>query len=301
MLMLSLRFRRFAIVTAGIVLCQLPAYGQDADPSSSTKLQGAKPCQYHTRDRQPSEGPEISISNVSFSGYLQMPVAEQNRIAASITQRTYSGSLDGVKGEAEERLRAEWMNRGYFKVQLNSDAHVLSSNAAGERLALSVHVDEGPRYRLVQITFRNNKAVANLKVLRALFPIEDGDIFSREKVAKGLENLRRAYGQLGYINFTSVPDTTFNDDNQTISLAVDLDEGKQFYVRSIDIVGADRALLKDLPLKPGQIYNVQLVERFLYKHLPGAVVHDPNIQKLALDERAGRVAITLDFRGCQAE
>jgi outer membrane protein insertion porin family len=44
--------------------------------------------------------------------------------------------------------------------------------------------------------------------LRHLFPIKDGDIISREKIGKGLENLRKVYGQFGYINFTSVPDTS---------------------------------------------------------------------------------------------
>ena len=32
-----------------------------------------------------------------------------------------------------------------------------------------------------------------------MIPLKDGDIFSREKIAKGLENLRKAYGEYGYI------------------------------------------------------------------------------------------------------
>ena len=64
-------------------------------------------------------------------------------------------------------------------------------------------IDEGDRYTLGGITFKNNKAVQNIRALRAIFPIKDGEVFSKEKIAKGLENLRKAYGQLGYINFTS--------------------------------------------------------------------------------------------------
>ena len=48
-------------------------------------------------------------------------------------------------------------------------------------------------------------AAASVSALRNLFPLKDGDIFSREKIAKGLGNLRFAYRQLGYINSTSVP------------------------------------------------------------------------------------------------
>ncbi|MGB0036036.1 MAG: hypothetical protein WBP79_11235, partial [Candidatus Acidiferrales bacterium] len=99
-------------------------------------------------------------------------------------------------------------------------------------------------------------------------------------------------------NYTGVPATTFDDEKRLAFLEIDVDEGKQFYVSSINIVGADAELLNDLALTPGQIYNVRLIELFLRKHLPRADVNDPNIQSRRLDERNGTVAITFDFRVC---
>jgi len=196
------------------------------------------------------------------------------------------------------RVRAGWQNRGYFKVTVSGDTRTLTENAADLHVALFVHVDEGLRYTLGAITFKHNKAISNVEALRALFPINDGEIFSREKIAKGLEVLRKAYGQLGYINFTSVPNTSFDDQKKLIFLEIDVDEGKQFYVSSIDIVGADAEVLNDLALTPGQAYDVRLIELFLRKHLPGADVNDPNIQRRQFDERNGTVALTFDFRSC---
>ena len=49
--------------------------------------------------------------------------------------------------------------------------------------------------------------IGNAKALRNLFPLKDGSILDRMAIAKGLENLRSAYGELGYINFTPVPST----------------------------------------------------------------------------------------------
>jgi outer membrane protein insertion porin family len=148
------------------------------------------------------------------------------------------------------------------------------------------------------ITFKHNRAISNVKALRALFSINDGEIFSREKIAKGLENLRKVYGEYGYINYTGVPATTFDDEKRLAFLEIEVDEGKQFYVSSIDIVGADAELLNDLAIKPGQIYNMRLIELFLRKHLPGADVNDPDVQRRRLDERNGTVALTFDFRLC---
>jgi len=115
-------------------------------------------------------------------------------------------------------------------------------------------------------------------------------------IAKGLENLRNAHGECGYINFTPVPSTTFNDEKKLASLEIAMDEGKQFYVSGIDILGADPQVLKDLRFTKGQIYNVRLVDLFLRQHLPGADVNDPRIQQRSLGERNGTVALTFDFR-----
>jgi outer membrane protein insertion porin family len=201
-------------------------------------------------------GPDISVAEVAFSGALQMPVADRDQIEASLRQRTFSGSLDGVADEAEERVRAAWQNRGYFKVQVSGDAKILTSSPGSQRIALSFRLDEGLQYRLGQIRFLNNKAISDAGTLRALFPITDGAVFSREEIAKGLENLRKAYGEIGYINFTSVPDTRFDDEEGLIYLHIDIDEGKQFRLGGISFPGLDETsqyeALQDFPLQPGK-------------------------------------------------
>ena len=228
-----------------------------------------------------------------------MPVTDQEQIAISLKQRTYTGSLDGVVDEAEERVRAGWQDRGYFKVLVSGDAKVLTSGPVSQRIALSFRVDEGLQYRLGQIRFRNNKVITDAGVLRPLFPITDGDVFSREEIAKGLENLRKAYGEMGYINSTSVPDTRFDDKTSLINLEIDIDEGKQFRLSSISFPGMDEAarqeMLRDGVLQPGQIYNQELFELFLQRY--GSLL-DSCSSARKLDERAGTVAIRFDCGQC---
>src|SRR5581483_4187193 len=94
------------------------------------------------------------------------------------------------------------------------------------------------------------------------FPMKDGDIFNTAFVRKGLDNLREAYGQFGYINFTPVPNTTFDDEKKLISLEIDVDEGKQFYVRRIEFQGntttRDKVIRRELALEEGQVYSKKL-------------------------------------------
>jgi outer membrane protein assembly factor BamA len=251
-------------------------------------------------NKQPSD-PTILIAKVTFSGLLQMPVSDQDQIAASIKQRTNQNSLDGLTDEAAERVRVAWQDRGYFKVQVTGEEKMLASSATSQRIALSFRVEEGLQYSLSAITFKNNKVISDAAALRGLFPIDDGDIFSREKIEEGLQNLRKAYQARGYINFVPVPDTKFDDDTKLISLDVDLDEGKQFYISSVHILGLDdparQELLKDLSIKRGQIYTGKFWELFLLKY--GSMLPDCGCkEELGMDERAGTVAVTLDFWPC---
>jgi outer membrane translocation and assembly module TamA len=243
---------------------------------------------------------EVTVAELNLEGDLQLPSADQEQIASQLKEGTYPGEPDGVTEELEERVRQAWQNRGYFKVRVQGGSHILSSIPGNAQIAATFHIEEGPRYRLQQITFKGNKAIANIKALRDLFPSKDGDVFNRAAIGKGLENLGKAYSQFGYINFTSVPETKFNEADQTISLVIDIDEGKQFYIGSIRVFGADPQILSDLPLKRGQPYNGSLIEAFLRKHLPEADPNDQRVQRRVLNERAGTVGLVFDLRDCGA-
>ena len=119
---------------------------------------------------QPDSSPEISIAGVSFSGALQIPVADQDEIAESVKRETRGNSVEGVTNEALERVRAGWQNRGYFKVLVNGQARTLASSAGNQPIALFVNVDEGAQYRLSGITFKNNRAISKCQGLPPSFP-----------------------------------------------------------------------------------------------------------------------------------
>ena len=265
-----------------------------------------KPC-LRSRDKGPTR-PEISIVDVSFIGPLQLPASDQEQIVSSVKQATHGISLNEVRDEGLEKIKNGWQDRGYFNAQVTGETRTLSISPESKHIALSVQVEEGLRYNLKGITFKNNKAIGNVDTLRGFFRIEDGDVFSREKIGKGLEDLRKAYGEIGFINFTSVPDTQFDDENGLISLVIDVDEGKQFRIGSVKVIGLDDAareeVLKNLP-KRGEVFNNRSWERSLvtnYPMLPDCGcgdVADEIVQKMRqIDERTETVRLTFDFRPC---
>jgi outer membrane protein insertion porin family len=291
------RFAQIAVFATACLLIggpQLGARSTDSTPSC--------PASAPSDEKLPS-GPAISIVEVTISGSSQMPISDQEQIADSVKQRTSGTSLDAVMEEGLERVRAGWQDRGYFKVEVTGEARTLTTSPVSQRVALRVHVDEGSRYTLSGITFQNNKAISNLAALRGLFPIKDGDVFSRDKIATGLENLRKAYGEIGYINFTSIPDTKLDDRNKLISLNVDFDEGKQFRIEAVNVLGLEESardeFLKTLPIKRGQIYSDKLWEDSLLKYV--SICDCPNREQLRQNNNFGAVIITLDFRPCSQD
>src|ERR1700687_6094489 len=79
---------------------------------------------------------------------------------------------------------------------------------------------------------------------------------------------------------------------------------RKFFVSRIDIIGLDdpafRTVLKDVFVRPGEVYDRRLVDLFAQKHaslLPSNASPDSAID-LRRDERAGTVPITYDFRRC---
>src|SRR5258708_22444366 len=279
---------------------QVPAMMFQAQDSEVCSL---APLPEHNR----SSATQVTIAELVFEGNLQVPIEDQSQLSDSLKQQALSGDVDDVASGIEEKVRSAWQNLGYFNVQARADVRVLSSSPVSQRIAVSVRVDEGRQYRLEKITFKGNKEISNPQALRSLFRLKDGDVFGRDAVSQGLETLRFAYLQLGHINFTSIPAAQFNEDQQKVVLEIDIDEGKKFYINSVGFLGLDKRpsedLLKDMQLNPGKVYDQRLIDLFLEKIIPSVPSDASRESRMhqQLDERAGTVAITFDFRPCPVE
>jgi outer membrane protein insertion porin family len=271
------------------------------------------------------EGPKVKVGKIKFEGNKAIrsrilraamknlkPIGVPHSI---FLENLFAKTYDATKLEEDtERVRAEYQNRGYFKVlvsdpktQIHDTGHKglhipLLQSGPGKAVDITMPIEEGDQYRLGKITFKNNKAISNNAALRSLFPLKDGDIFSREKVAKGIEALRKAYGEYGYINYTGVPSTTFDDEKKIANLEIDIDEGKQFSVRRIEFVGntttRDKVIRRELALEEGGVYNSRLWELSLLRlnqlsYFDQLKPDDPNVTDKKLDEKNGQVDLTL--------
>jgi outer membrane protein insertion porin family len=192
--------------------------------------------------------------------------------------RTFDSSkLD----EDKERLRHFLYNaNGYFLARVTDHKVTMRDTRAGriwwfppmiwkttkpgKKADIQLTVEEGRQYRIGKF---NVVGVKQFKTPEILFPallgMAEGDIFSTEKLQKGFKNIQKFYGQFGYIDAVPEPDFDPKPDGK-LDLTLNIDEGKQFFVRRIDFRGntttRDKVIRREILIDEGDLYNTQLWE-----------------------------------------
>src|SRR5207249_3531991 len=185
-------------------------------------------------------------------------------------------------------------------------------------VSITFVVKEGPKVKVGKIRFEGNKHVKNrilrgaMKNLRPIgipHSIFLENIFAKTYDASKLEEetdrVRAEFQNRGYINFTSIPNTTFDEDKKLLLLDIDVDEGKQFFVRRIEFQGntttRDKVIRREIALEEGQQYNQRLWELSLLRlnqlgYFDTLKPDDPNVTDKRLDEKNGLVDLTLKVK-----
>jgi outer membrane protein insertion porin family len=236
------------------------------------------------------EGPVVKVGNIRFTGnqhlsgiYLRRAMKNLKPVGipySIIFEDLFAKTYDASKLEEDtERVRQAYRDKGYSNAAVEEPQTQIRDEGGlnwftfrprhGKRIDILMPIEEGGRYRLGNITFTGNKAVTNMRALRGTFAIKDGEWFNATAISKGLDNLKKAYGQLGYINFGAIPKLSYDEQKKTVSLSIDIDEGKPFYVSRIEFSGntitRDRVIRRELLLEEGQVYNSQLWEYSLLR------------------------------------
>jgi len=236
------------------------------------------------------EGPTVKVGQIKFVGNQHLSSLVLRRAMKNlrpvgipyslILENLFAKTFDSSKLEEDaERVRFAYRDKGYYNAAVEEPRTQIRDEGGlslltfrpnkGKRIDILMPIEEGDRYRLTGITFTGNKAVTNVRALRGTFALKDGEYFNSTLMGKGMEALKKAYGQLGYINFGAIPKPTFDEAKKTVAFTIDIDEGKPFYVSRIEIQGntltRDRVIRRELLLEEGQVYNSQLWEYSLLR------------------------------------
>jgi outer membrane protein assembly factor BamA len=198
-----------------------------------------------------------------------------------------------LSSDVSDQIREIYQWYGYFQAVADVDVRKTGIDS----YSITARVQEGPQYRLGDITFSNVKVFTPAE-LRALFELAPGDLFDTRPYRRGMEKLRQTYGNKGYLNFSAVPDTKIDSAAGTISIRFDVDEGKIFRLGPLLLAGNapprgfGNKLQDDWRPHQGEVFSAEFVDNFIIQHLSGM---NPRITYIQ-DASAGTVAVRVEFK-----
>lgn len=137
-------------------------------------------------------------------------------------------------------------------------------SSTDEALRITVPITEGKLYRLGEMKIEGN-SIFSENIIRAVVGLSKGEVANGEKIGKALyENLKKAYGAQGFIEYTAELNPTFKDNPANpkegiVDFVVTIEEGKQFTLSRLEFIGntftRDNVLRREVLLNEGDIYN----------------------------------------------
>jgi outer membrane protein insertion porin family len=233
-----------------------------------------------------SEGPKVKVGHIDVQGNQafsnQWVIRNMKNLKpmgvphSIVLENLFAKTYDEAKlDEDRQRVVMAYQDKGYFLARtLDETVQIQRKGGRGWRLPLfkpngigiyadiTIPIEEGRLYHLRNLNFQGVKLFKEPMVLANLFGMRPGDVFSTDKLRKGLENMRKLYGQFGYIDFVpeTAPEPIPNTDQ--IDLTLTADEGKQFFIRRIDFSGntttRDKVIRREVLLDEGDMFNTQL-------------------------------------------
>lgn len=231
------------------------------------------------------EGDRVRVVDIQFEGNTVFSDGQLRgamkyvKEAGLITRFKGADILDREKLDVDLRLVDNYMrSKGYLQAR-HGEPRVESVgrrrtgfpilplpllSSVDEGLRVTIPIVEGKVYRLGEFKVEGNSIFSEDQI-KAVIGLNKGDIANGEKVSKGLfENLKKFYGQQGFIEYTAEPVPTFKDnpDNANegiVDFTVTIEEGKQFTLRRLEFIGntftRDNVLRREVLINEGDIYN----------------------------------------------
>jgi outer membrane protein assembly factor BamA len=276
--------------------------------------------------------PNIVLDRLDFDGPTMISEAEREELVASIESQELSGAA--WVNDLEDAVRGFWLDRGYFRAVVTAKVVPDRGDDEVQHFDALVHVDEGSQYHLSSLTFvavrpapaptstegdlpqsgevSSKPTLAKRSAnddfvppffpegqLRALIPLNDGEIFSADEIRKGLDALRELYGEHGYIDFTASPEFEVNDEQQSISLRIVLDEQTQFRYGKVTVLGLSSEEEQQVraEMVPGEVFDADEMSRLITRFRSEGVRSGGIIQILRTN-KTSNVLVLIDARPC---
>ncbi len=202
------------------------------------------------------------LNEVSFSGIKKSKVKELRK-----ETELKKGAMvtDNLIVTSNNYIKKKYTDRGFLKTKVSISTKKDTSDINVVNMA--IHVDKGSKIKIKDIIFKGNKAFSSRKLRKAMSNTKQkffgrfwkSSKYIEDKYKEDLESILEQYSRKGYRDARIISDKLVYNDDNTISLEIEVEEGRQYYFNDIIFVGnknfTEDYLRSILKIEKGDIYN----------------------------------------------
>ena len=200
---------------------------------------------------------DVSIVGVKKSKAKELLKEAELKEGAMVT--------DNLVVTTKNYFTKKYTDKGFLKTKVTLDTRKDSSDI--NVVNMNVFIDKGSKIKIKDINFTGNEALSDKKLKKAMSNTKEkflgrfwkGSKYIEDEYQEDLESILDRYSRLGYRDARILSEgISWNDDN-TIDINIELEEGKQYRFSEIVFVGnkeyTDDELMKVLRIDKGDVYN----------------------------------------------
>ena len=220
------------------------------------------------------EGPLVTVNSIQINGNKRFPDSDlkalmQTKEAGRFLVFPISGG-PFVQFNLEEdlkRLKLAYYREGWLDIAKDDRIFLEELVFSEDRtlVDIRIHVDEGEKYRIRNITFKGHTVISE-ESMRAVLVSKVGEEYTVVQAATDAGKISDLYGEQAYILAQVEPQTTFHAGVRELDLEFRIVENQEITVGRIIINGNTKTrfdvILRELKdFAPGEKFNRRLLQR----------------------------------------
>ncbi len=227
------------------------------------------------------EGPKVRIGKIRFLGNKIFGDRDLRGSLELTKERTLFTMFKGkdkyhkskLDYDIENNLKAYYQARGHIQVQVGEPIVRIFEGPRGvlpflrktrQQFLIEIPIDAGDEFRLGDLELKNC-GILPCNVLSKYFGVKKGDVVDYKRIKETLDQFKKLYGNIGYINYSHSWEPKFDPEKKTFDLTINLEPGKQFFVRRINFMGntktRDKVMRREFRLEEGRTFSSLALEQ----------------------------------------
>lgn len=203
------------------------------------------------------EGQRVRIKRINIEGNESFKDKQILKVMKTKAKWWFNSGIlkDEVIEEDMERVMSFYEQEGFIDAVADYRVEYLPKGW------INVHIDilEGQRYYVGDIAINGAEIVEPAEIKEVMAEIEEGGVFSRERLTVDISNIRTLYFEKGYIFANVLESTSLDPETGNVRVKIDIQEGGPAYIERVKIQGnirtRDIVIRRELRMFPGDRFD----------------------------------------------